>query len=146
MTVTITSPGLNLYGSLRDGEMLTGEFAAVCQRLFKGDPQWGLRAVLKIDAVTVTRLFTGAKPVPAPLAIALLRCCHGLPILKQIVANLNSGDKRAEHRAKDNYAKVMNAPIDLSTEDGRFEQHCAWAAQLTQFLMLRLDIFPDDDQ
>jgi hypothetical protein len=146
MTLTNTSPGSSLYGALRDGDMATDEFAAVCQRLFKGDPQWGLRAVLKIDADTVAQLFAGARPVPAPLAIALLRCCYGLPLLKQIVNSLAVGDKAAVNRAKTAYAKVMNSPNNLSGDDGHFQQFCEWAAQLTQFMLLRLDLVPDDDQ
>jgi hypothetical protein len=118
----------------------------VCRRLFKGDPQWGLRAVLKIEADTVAQLFAGAIPVPAPLAIALLRCCQGLPNLKAIIDSQIVGDKPAENRAKNAYAKIMNTPNDLSGDDGRFQQCCEWATALTRFLLLRLDLVPDHDQ
>lgn len=146
MTTTLLSPGSNLYGALHDGDMTTDEFDAVCRRLFKGDPHWGLRAVLKIETETVAQLFAGAKPVPAPLAIALLRCCHGIPHLKQMINSQIAGDKTSENRAKNAYAKIMNAPSKLSSDDGRFQQCCEWSAQLTEFLLLRLDLVPDHDQ
>jgi hypothetical protein len=146
MTTTLTSPGSNLYGALQDGDMTTDEFDAVCRRLFKGDPQWGLRAVLKIEAETVAQLFAGARAVPAPLAIALLRCCHGMPHLKRIIDSQIACDKASENRAKNAYAKIMKTPTDLSGDDGRYQQCCEWATALTRFLLLRLDLVPDHDQ
>ncbi len=144
--ITAIADGPDLYGDTRDGDLSTDNFAAVCKRLFNGDPQWALNAVLKIDRDTAAALLAGSMPVSAPLALALLRCCHGLPILKRIIASLKVGDKDAERRAKADYAAIMNAPNKLSSDDGRFQQCCEWSAQLTEFLLLRLDLVPDHDQ
>jgi hypothetical protein len=146
MTTTLRSPGPNLYGALQDGDMTTDEFDAVCRRVFKGDPQWGLRAVLKIEDETVAQLFAGTRPVPAPLAIALLRCCHGMPHLKRIIDSQIASDKASENREKNAYAKIMNTPTDLSGNDGRYQRCCEWATMLTRFLLLRLNLVPDHDQ
>jgi hypothetical protein len=139
-------PGYDFYGSTGQGDMSADEFAIVSERVFGGDPRSGLIAVLKIYAGNVDHYLQGSKPVPAPLAIALLRCCHGLPILKRIRVSLDKRRKTDELKAKDDYALIMNAPNALSSANGDFQQFCAWAAQLTQFVLMRLCVLPDNDQ
>ncbi len=80
----ISNPDSTLFGNIAAGEMSADELTAVAARVFGGDPRGGLTAVLKISADMVDALMGGRIAVPAPLAIALLRCCHGLPLLKQI--------------------------------------------------------------
>jgi hypothetical protein len=142
--MSASNPGL--FGTVATGDMSADELAAVGERVFGGDPVGGLIAVLKISSETVGHLMAGTKPVPAPLAIALLRCCHGLPKLKRINAAQRQGDKAQEWEAKHEYALIMNADNALCDQNGDFQQYCAWSAQLTEFILLRLELLPETVQ
>jgi hypothetical protein len=142
----ISNSDSTLFGTIAAGEMSADELTAVGTRVFGGDPRGGFRAVLKINADMVDALMGGRIAVPAALAIALLRCCHGLPLLKQISTSLDMSDKTQSQAAKAQYALIMNHPNALSDANGDFQQCCTWSQQLTDFILLRLRAFESVDQ
>jgi hypothetical protein len=139
------APDPELYGTIETGDMSAGDLVYMCERLLGHDPRGALINVLHVVEADADHLIAGTKKVPAPLAVALLRCSHGLPIMKQVVKYYGEGKLVEMQQAKDRFVALLNEPNTFSDNEDHVALFDYFAEQLANYMTLRLHWLPNTD-
>jgi hypothetical protein len=145
MTV-ISAPDPELYSTMQTGDMSASELVSTCERLFGQDARHALINVLNIVEADADHLMAGTKMVPAPLAVALLRCGLGLPILRDVNRHFIKGRLAEMHKAKDRFVALLSAPSTFSDNEDHVNVFDRFAEQTANEMILRLYWQPDISQ
>jgi hypothetical protein len=140
------APDPELYGTIETGDMSAGDLVYLCERLLGHDPRDALINVLHVVEADANHLIAGTKKVPAPLAVALLRCSHGLPIMKQVVKYCGEGKLVEMQQARDRYVALLNKPSSFSNDQDQIELFNHFIEHLANYMTMRLHWRPDTDR